>query len=52
MAFSAYICIKIIGGALIKRAEIIPILPDPDNAGVGNENVQKQVKTLNRSGTL
>lgn len=32
----AYLCVKLSKrGALIRRAEIIPILPDPGNAGGG-----------------
>ena len=33
--FPNYLCHQIIRGALIQRAEIIPIPPDPGNAGEG-----------------
>lgn len=33
--FRSYLCFQIIRGALIQRAEIIPIRPDPGNAGEG-----------------
>lgn len=33
--FRSYLCLQIIRGALIQRAEIIPIRPDPGNAGEG-----------------
>jgi hypothetical protein len=33
--FPNYLCPQIIRGALIQRAEIIPIRPDPGNAGEG-----------------
>ncbi len=33
--FRLYLCFQIIRGALIQRAEIIPIQPDPGNAGEG-----------------
>jgi hypothetical protein len=32
-----YLCIIKLWGALIIRAEIIPLQPDPDNAGGGKE---------------
>jgi len=36
--FPDYLCLQIIRGALIFRAEIIPIKPDPGNAGEGKMN--------------
>lgn len=44
--FRSYLCLQIIRGALIIRAEIIPILPDPDNAGEGKMNKQSQLVNL------
>lgn len=32
-----YLCLRNLRGALILQAEITPIKPDPDNAGVGRE---------------